>query len=233
MDYNKSIHRLGRVSTAVAILLLLAVPTVMTIMNSGEFDFSKTLGAVAQVLMVYVPVCITEVLSFSPALGQGGTYLAFLSGNISNMKLPASVSGQNLLGVEPGTDEAEVASVLSIGVSTIVTMVVLAIGMVSITYLEPFLSNPVLKPGFDNIIPALIGAMLINYIVKSPKLMIAPLVMALVLSFTIPVASWGQYQGFSLLGTIVVAVVVGILMHRMGWLDKKEKKVDEGPKDYL
>ena len=114
MDYNKSIHRLGRVSTLIGILLILAVPIVITIMNAGAFNFAMTLAAVLQIWMVYIPVSITEVLSFSPALGQGGTYLAFISGNIANMKLPASISGQNLLGVEPGSDEAEVASVLRI-----------------------------------------------------------------------------------------------------------------------
>lgn len=221
MDYNRSIHRLGRISTAIAIFLILQVPVIMTITNADAFDLGKTAGAVTQVLMVYIPVCITEILSFSPALGQGGTYLAFITGNISNMKLPASVSGQNLLGVEPGSDEAEVASVLSIGVSTIVTMLILAIGMFFLQYLVPVLQHPVLKPGFDNIMPALIGAMLINYIVKSPKLVIAPLAVALILSFTIPPASWGLNQGYSLLITIVIACVVGIIMNNKGWLDKK------------
>lgn len=231
MDYNKSIHRLGRISTAVAILLILLIPIIMTAIYSDAFDLGKTVAAVVQVLMVYIPVCITEVLSFSPALGQGGTYLAFISGNISNMKLPASVSGQNILGVEPGSDEAEVASVLSIGVSTIITMVVLAVGMFFLQYLVPVLQNPVLKPGFDNIMPALLGAMVINYIVKSPKLVIAPLAMALILSFAIPTALWGLNQGYSLLGTIVVSCIVGIVMHKKGWLEKKPQ--DEGPKDYL
>lgn len=238
MDYNKSIHRLGRVSTAIAILLILMVPIIMTAFNSEAFDAGRTFSAVAQVLMVYIPVCITEVLSFSPALGQGGTYLAFLSGNISNMKLPASVSGQNILNAEPGSDEAEVASVLSIGVSTVITMLVLAIGMFFLQYLVPILENPFLKPGFDNIMPALIGAMVINYIVKSPKLVIAPFIMSLILSFAIPTASWGLYQGYSLLGTIVVAVIVGVIMHNKGWLNKEEKKAvkeeaEDGPKDYL
>jgi len=220
MNYDKSIHRLGRISTAIALILIVQIPIIMTIRNGGAFDLGRTAGAVAQVLMVYIPVCITEILSFSPALGQGGTYLAFITGNISNMKLPASVSGQNLLGVEPGSDEAEVASVLSIGVSTIVTMLILAIGMFFLQYMVPVVQHPVLKPGFDNIMPALIGAMLINYIVKNPKLIIAPLVMALILSFTIPPASWGLKQGYSLLGTIIVSFIVGVIMHNKGWLAK-------------
>lgn len=221
MDYNKSIHRLGRISTAIAILLILQVPIVMTITNFAAFDFGKTAGAVVQVWMVYIPVCITEILSFTPALGQGGTYLAFITGNISNMKLPSSVSGQNLLGVEPGSDEAEVASVLSIGVSTIVTMLVLAIGMFFLQYLVPILQHPVLKPGFDNIMPALLGAMVINYIVRSPKLVIVPLVMALILSALIPPASWGMNQGYSLLSTIIVSCIAGVFMFKKGWLNKK------------
>ncbi|MEL7608671.1 MAG: hypothetical protein AAGU74_04145 [Bacillota bacterium] len=226
MDYNKSIHRLGRISTAIALLLILMVPIVITAIYREDFDFGKTIAAVTQVVIVYIPVCITEVLSFSPALGQGGTYLAFVSGNIANMKLPAAVSGQNLLGVEPGSDKAEVVSVLSIGASTIVTMLVLAIGMFFLSYLVPVLQNPILKPGFDNIMPALIGAMLINYIVKSPKLILAPLVMALILSFSIPAAKWGLNQGYSLVGTIIVSCIVGIIMFNKGWLDKKEKQAE-------
>lgn len=222
--YNKSIHRLGRISTAIAILLILSVPIVMTALNKEHFDLQATIKAVAQVWMVYIPVALIEVLSFTPALGAGGTYLAFISGNIANMKLPAAISGQNLAGVDPQSDEGEVISVISIAVSSIITMLVIFIGMLLLAPLVTVLENPILKPGFDNLMPALIGAMLIPFASKSPKLVIVPLLVSITLGTLVPGNKWGLYQGYFLLINIVISVTAGLLMYKAGWLTPKQQK---------
>ena len=147
------------------------------------------------------------------------------------MKLPAAVSGQNLADVDPQSSEGEVVSVISIAVSSIVTMIIIAIGMLVLGPLVSVLENPVLKPGFDNIMPALVGAMLIPYVVKNPKLVIVPLAFALILGTILPSASWSRYQGYLLLINIVISVVAGIVLYRTGALEKK--KPVENQKDFL
>ena len=214
-DYYASIHRLGRTSTLIAIFFMFMVPLVTTILYGVKVDWKATLAAAMQLCIVFIPAQFTEVLSYSPILGPGGTYLSFITGNVSNMKLPAATSCHRMANVDPASDEGEVISVLAIGMSSITTGVILFLGMFALTPVIKYLQNDFLQPGFNNVMPALLGAMLMPYLLKKAKLAVLPFLLALVAGILIPTAAYSTYQGVLLIGTMVISVFAVIQLNKI------------------
>ena len=57
--------------------------------------------------------------------------------------------------VAPQTEEAEIIATISVAVSSLVTILIIFIGMIALVPLSPLLSSEVLKPAFSQILPAL------------------------------------------------------------------------------
>ena len=134
--------------------------------------------------------------------GTGGTYLAFVTGNLTSIKAPSALSAMENANVKPGSEEGEVISTVAIATSSIVTTIVIVIGVVALSYLAPILNSTTLKPAFDNILPALFGGLAVVYVSKNWKLAIAPLVFMVVLFLFVP----------SLASSVGVLVPVGVLI---------------------
>ena len=194
--YFHSIHRLGRITTIITFLLMLCVPLACQIYSGVKFD-AKSLGvALISLSAMFVPLSIVEVLSYSPYLGAGGTYLAFITGNIGAMKLPATIASVNQMDKKFGTREADVIALLAVGASSIVTTIVVFLGMLFIGQILPVLQNPILQPAFDNMRPALIGAFGVPFIVKSLKAALPPLLAAAAGVLLIGLASFNLYSTY-------------------------------------
>ena len=149
-------------------------------------------------------------------LGAGGSYLAFMTGNLINMKIPCAVNARELTGAKTGTAENEVISTLSIATSSLVTILVLAAGVALMVPLQPVLQSEVLKPGFDNVVPALFGAMACQYYRKDPRLALVPLCAMTVLFILLP--SLVESASFM----IIPSGAIAIGLSWMRW--RKEKK---------
>jgi len=147
-------------------------------------------------------VGVIEVITYTPMLGVGGTYLVFVTGNLTSLKAPSALSAMESCDVKPGTEEGEVISTLAIATCTIVTTLVLVAGVLLLTMISPILDSPALKPAFDNILPALFGGLAVVYVSKNWKLAIAPLVFMVALFLAVP----------SLAGSVGVLVPVGVLI---------------------
>ncbi|EKC59459.1 conserved hypothetical protein, membrane, partial [human gut metagenome] len=125
------------------------------------------LGAVGKgflsVGIVWLVSSIAEFLIYTPMLGAGGGYLAFITGNLINMKIPCAVNARDMVGAKTGTPENEIISTISIATSSLVTILVLALGVLLMVPLQPVLQSEVLQPAFENVVPALFGAMAYKY----------------------------------------------------------------------
>ena len=121
-----------------------------------------------------------------PMLGTGGSYLGFVTGNLTNLKVPCALNAMEAAKVRPGSEEGEVISTIAIASSSIVTTLVIALGVFGLGFLRPVLESPALKPAFDNILPALFGALGVVFISKNPKLAAAPLAFMVVLFLLAP-----------------------------------------------
>lgn len=185
-DYMKTTHRLGRIVSVITLVLLVGAPFVM----GGYLGAMPNLGAAARgflaVGLVWTVSSVVEFLVYTPMLGAGGSYLAFITGNLINMKIPCAMNARDMVGAKSGTAENEIISTLSIATSSLVTILVLALGVLLLTPLRPVLSSPALQPAFANVVPALFGAMAYKYYRKDLRLALIPLIVMAVLFTLVP-----------------------------------------------
>ena len=200
--YEQSVHFAGRVWDGMALILMLLVPVAICTYYSSWPPLGAMFRALLGVAPMYWTVGIIEVFTFVPMLGTGGSYLAFVTGNLTNLKVPAALNAMEAAKVKPGTEEADVISTIAIASSSLVTVLIIALGVFGLSYLQPVLEAPALKPAFDNILPALFGALGAVFISKNPKLAAAPLLFMVVLFLLAP----------GLSGSVSVLVPVGALI---------------------
>ena len=162
-QYLKATHTLGRIMTLLVLLLLLAAPFAIGLFLGAMPNLGAAAKAFLGVGLVYLVSGIVEYLIYVPMLGAGGSYLAFITGNLINMKIPCAINARDIVGVKSGTPENEIVATLSIAASSLVTILVLALGVALMIPLQPILQSPVLQPAFENVVPALFGAMACKY----------------------------------------------------------------------
>ena len=184
--YNRRTHTYGRIACGVTLVLLLGAPFLMGYILGAMPDMRAFGRGFLAIGIVWLVSCVAEYLVYTPMLGAGGGYLAFITGNLINMKIPCAVNARDIAGTKTGTAENEIISTLSIATSSLVTIVVLALGVALLVPLQPVLQSPVLQPAFANVVPALFGAMAYQYFRKNIRVAIAPLVMMSVLFMLVP-----------------------------------------------
>jgi hypothetical protein len=168
--YMESVYKYGRIwNLSVMVLLFLFPVSVWLIFDAAPDWHGLLLGLLATAPM-YWAVAVVETFTYIPMLGAGGSYLSFVTGNISNLKLPVALNALEQAGVKVNSEEGEVVSTIAIAVSSIVTTVIIIIGVVLITPLTPVLNAPVLAPAFAQIIPALFGGLGVVFISKNWKI---------------------------------------------------------------
>ena len=177
-------HLYGQVFLAIAIVLILLVPVIMALVLHVWPEW-EILGKGLVGCIMFIVGGFIEVMTYSPMLGTKGTYLAFFTGNLVNLKLPCAVNAREQAGVKHGSREGEIVSTVSIATSTIVTTIILALGVACIVPLTPVLNSEILKPGFDSAFAALFGALAYKYFIKNLDIALPPLVISIILPATI------------------------------------------------
>ena len=185
-QYERNTHILGRITSVVALILLLGAPFVIGAYLGTMPKFSALGKGFLSVGLVWTISSVVEFLVYTPMLGAGGSYLAFITGNLINMKIPCAMNAKDIVGAKSGTTENEIISTLSISTSSLVTIAVLALGVLLLTPLQPVLSSPALQPAFSNVVPALFGAMAYKYFRKDVRLAMIPLAAMTVLFILVP-----------------------------------------------
>ena len=216
--YNNRTHVLGRTVCSITLVLLLGAPFVMG-MHLGAMPNLPAAGkAFLAVGIVWFVSCIAEYLVYTPMLGAGGGYLAFITGNLINMKIPCAVNARDIVGAKTGTPENEIISTLSIATASLVTILVLAVGVALLIPLQPVLQDPALQPAFDNVVPALFGAMAYKYFRNNLKIALIPLAVMSLLFIFVP--SLTSSTSFMILPSGAIAIGIAFLLYR--------RKNDEG-----
>ncbi len=217
MSYMDSVHRDGRIWNLTVMVLLLAFPVAVAILFGASPDWGALgLGLIATAPM-YWAVGAIETVTFVPMLGAGGSYLSFVTGNISNLKLPCALNALEQNGVSANSEEGEVISTIAIATSSIVTTVIIIIGVICIAPLTPILSAPVLQPAFEQILPALFGGLGVAFVSKNWKLSLAPIALMLVLFIFVPALDSGTV-GIMVPVSALFTIGVGRILYKRGVL---------------
>ena len=190
-QYVNKMHLYGRVWTLLALAAIMSVPVLFSAYLDAWPAASSVFKGLAKVAPLFYITAIVEVTAYTPLLGTGGMYLSFVTGNISNLKLPCALAAMNGAKVKPNSEEGEVITTMSIAVSSIVTTVIIAACVVIFKPVLPYITNEtsVFAPAFKQVLPALFGALGATYCAKNMKIAAAPLIIMTVLlifSGTIP-----------------------------------------------
>ena len=201
-SYVDSVHSAGRRWNIFVMIMLFMYPIAAGLIYHTAPDWHGfALGLLATAPM-YWAVAVVETVTYVPMLGAGGSYLSFVTGNISNLKLPVALNALEQADVKASSEEGEVISTIAIAVSSIVTTLIIVLGVILIRPLTPVLNAPVLAPAFAQMVPALFGALGTVFIAKNVKIAVAPLILMLALFIAVPALN---------ASTVGIMVPVGVL----------------------
>ncbi len=215
-EYIEQVHKHGFRFVLIASLLMLLVPLSFSIIHNAWPTLDLIIVGMMSVGVIYIPIGIIETFTYSPMMGVGATYLANITGNVANMKLPVSLAAMRQAKVDAGSDEGEIIATLAVASSSMVTMSIIAVGVI---ILLPYLDTikEFLGPVTDYLVPAIFGALGFVFIFRNWKLTVVPLVAMLILfAFVIkdptvqpalvPVAS-------------VLSLLAARFMFKKGWVE--------------
>lgn len=229
MDYNLKSHIIGKIWMALSLVIFFAVPTTICLYYGVKPDMS-VMGTSAVLIPFIINFLsgIAEPVIYSPMLGINSAYLAFITGNLSNLKIPCVVKAQEICGTKLGTEENEVVSTLSVATSTLVTTVIIAIFVLilAVSNVETAIQNtPWITPAFTCVVYALFGSLGGKYVVKNIKLAVLPLsiivAFSLILGFAAP--KLGVGSAYLFVG-IALCAIFGVLQIVR---EKKKAKLQE------
>ena len=219
-EYRKRTHVIGRVSSAVTLVMLVGAPFLMGKILGAYPDLGAVARAFFSVGLVWLVSSVAEFLIYTPMLGSGGGYLAFITGNLINMKIPCAVNARDMVGAKTGTPENEIISTISIATSSLVTILVLAAGVLLMVPLQPVLQSEVLQPAFENVVPALFGAMAYKYYRKNMHIAVFPLVLMSALFILVPGLIGST--SFMIIPSGAVAILAAWIFFKKGKKDQAE-----------
>ncbi|MDR0347577.1 MAG: hypothetical protein LBH56_04300 [Coriobacteriales bacterium] len=242
--YINSMHRLGRGGTLGAILIMLGTPTFLGIYFNSLPNIGQVVQAAFPLLIVFFPSNLFEVITYTPILGSS-IYLTLTTGEVINLKLPVVNTVFKTLDIETGTIDADVVSSIAVSVASLVVMVVVAIGIALAVPLKPILALPAVEAASGNLLPAVLGSLLVSMLLTSDlggnirvkgrlKGLILPvIVLALLTCFDTQISAFlhldtllGQENTGVLMGLLQGFIIIAILpitYFNTKWLYKRGK----------
>ncbi|MFP4491789.1 MAG: hypothetical protein ACLFNZ_09950 [Spirochaetaceae bacterium] len=215
-DYQERLHRSGRIWMLSAGTLLLMVPTAICIYYDAWPGFLPVAKGLLGVAPIFWTVGVIEVLTYTPMLGTGGSYLGFVTGNLTNLKVPCALNAMEAAEFEHGSEKAEVISTIAIAVSALVTTFVIMGGVFMLGLIRPIIESEALAPAFANILPALFGALAVVFVSKHWKIAIAPVI--LMVSLFVSVPSLSSAVGVLVPVGALFTIGVARILYRRGYL---------------
>ena len=217
LTYLDSVHRDGTVWNLAMMGLLFLYPIAVAIIFQILPDWQALVMGLIATAPMYWAVGIIETITFVPMLGAGGSYLSFVTGNISNLKLPCAINALEQNEVSANSEEGEIISTVAIATSSIVTTIIIIIGVVCIVPLTPVLEAPVLEPAFAQMLPALFGGLGVAFVSKNWKIAVAPVILMLILFVFVPALNAGTV-GIMVPVSVLFTIGVSFVLYKKGVL---------------
>lgn len=223
-EYMPKMHRIGKITGLLGVVLSFAPAAVLAVVYGLLPDPAALLTAFIAAASAFGFLWIVEPISYFTVLGPVGTYMAFLSGNISNMRVPCASMAQVSSGVQPGTDEGSVISTIGMATSVVINISVLTIGVILGNTVLSMLPVAVTE-ALNYLLPALFGALLVQFGLKRKSFAVGILVFAILICVGINAGLFNWLPGAAnYLGTLAsVFMAIGVTLVTYG----KKKNVQK------
>lgn len=204
-SYDDKVHMIGRWTLTIGLLLTFLPPMLIWLVYGIFPPIENLVNGIISISVVMLPVSLVEILTFSPMLGSSAMYMSYLTGNITNIKMPSAAIAMEVVKVEPSSEEGDIISTLAIAGSVVATELIVILSVLLIVPLSVHLNHPMIQPAFAQILPALFGAVGAYYILKEWRLAVAPLLVAIALNLV---------SGLPTAITIPITVLISVLVAR-------------------
>ncbi|MEL7567691.1 MAG: hypothetical protein AAGU27_22825 [Dehalobacterium sp.] len=206
-DFNRWCHNFGRLSNLFLVIMMTSIPFIICTVYDVHPSWAAFWPACVTVVLILAPFWVGECIGYMPLMGPGALYLSYITGNVTNLKMPSTVNTLQILGLNPGSDEANAVAILAAGASALTVTVVLFLGIFLAAPLAPILKSEALAPGFNNVIPALFGGLVASSVMGNKikfKMWLAPVAVSFFFALCTNVSS-----AYYMLIAIAVSVLVG------------------------
>lgn len=216
-DYLSYINKWGKITGWLGVLLSFGPAIVLAVVFKIVPPVNAILTAFVAIASAVGVNWFVEPISYFPVIGVPGTYMAFITGNISNLRIPCATVAQKMANVEPGTNEGTIVATLGMAVSVIVNIVILAFGVFAGAALLNSLPKEVVA-ALNYLLPALFGAIFVQFAMK--KLKIAPIALGLGILLTLAVNNGvfsflpGRPSYITTLGTVFGTIGIAIALYK-------------------
>lgn len=217
-DFNKWIHKFGIISSVLLLVAMTAFPLVISMTYNLWPDMKVLWPGFVAVFLFMAPYWPAETIGYMPVMGPGALYMSYITGNVTNLRMPATVGTINSLGIKPNTDECHTMAIIACGASIITTVLVVAIGVVIAVPLAPVLRSPIIKPAFDYVVPALFGGLVAQTVMKGKKQF---------LYFLVPLAICLFFCYFTTMNSayyMLIAIAFSVVIYILDWKNEKKKE---------
>lgn len=212
-EYTPKINKIGKFTGYLGVLVAFTPALVLAVVYGIVPKPAALLTAFISGASAFGVLWFVEPISYFPVVGPAGTYMAFLSGNISNMRIPCASMAQVAAEVEPGTEKGSIIATLGMAVSIIINVSVLTIGAILGTSVLAMLPDSI-KAALNYLLPALFGALLVQFGMKMIKHSVIMVIVAFALYFAIGIGLFNWLPGASnwlgTLGCVFISIAVGI-----------------------
>ena len=216
-SYEDTTHLLGKLWVWGMGVVLLMFPLAVCLYYNAWPDGAGLLKGLLSIAPMYWAVGIIEVLTYVPMLGAGGSYLGFITGSLTMLKVPCTLAALDRAKVKSGTPEGEAVATIAVAVSSLVTLLTIFAGVLLIVPLTPILENPKLAPAFEQLLPALFGGLGVALVGRNLKIAIAPIVSMIALFVAMP--KLASSAAIFVPVAALIAIAAARWMYNRGWLD--------------
>ena len=211
--YMPKVNRIGKLTGYIGVVLAFAPAVMLAVVYGILPKGTALLTAFIAGASSFGVLWFVEPISYFPVVGSAGTYMAFLSGNISNMRIPCASMAQVSADVKPGTEEGSVIATIGMAVSIIINVAVLTIGAILGASVLSMLPEGV-RAALNYLLPALFGALLVQFGMKLKKHTLIMVAIALALYFAIGMGWFAWLPGASnwlgTLGCVFLSIAIGL-----------------------
>ena len=223
-EYMPKMNRIGKITGFLGVLASFVPAIVLAVV----FGIVPKPAALATAFVAgassFGVLWFVEPISYYPVLGTVGTYMAFLSGNISNMRVPCASMAQVSADVKPGSEQGSVIATLGMAISIIINVSVLTIGVNLGSSILAMLPETIIS-ALNYLLPALFGALLMQFGINAKSHTAIILVFAILINIALKAGIFNWLPGASnylgILASVFLSVAVGIIMY-----NKKAKKAN-------
>lgn len=227
--WKRSCTRIGRPTNLIAAMTSFLPVLYLCIRYNCWPDMGTLLTAWGMTVAAFGAFYIVEPIAYYASLGTSGTYLSFLSGNISNIRMPSASVALDQTESEPGTIQAEVVSTMSICGSIVTNLIGVTLAAFIGSAVVSLLPE-MIRTGLQSYAAtAIFGAALGNFAVKAPKLGLCSLAAAVIfmlLKWVLPVPAWVIIL-CSVFGTVGIARILYVRERKKAAASKEDVTLKE------